>query len=158
MQEPQTRKRGLRYICFRPPSSSRTASRRNPESRTPDPDSQAPAVLRMRLVGANPHAKVTGLDQLPGKSNYFIGNDPEKWRANVPNYANVKYADVYPGVDLVYYGNQGKLEYDFVVQLGADPGSIQLAINSDGQVGSRQKAAGSATEAAKPTAERQSAI
>ena len=103
----------------------------NPESRTPDPDSQAPAVLRMRLVGANPHAKVTGLDQLPGKSNYFIGNDPEKWRANVPNYANVKYADVYPGVDLVYYGNQGKLEYDFVVQPGADPRSIRLAINLD---------------------------
>jgi hypothetical protein len=112
----------------------------------------------MKLVDANAQAKVSGLEELPGKSNYFIGNDPKKWRTNVPNYAKVNYANVYPGVDLVYYGNQGKLEYDFVVQPGADPGSIQLAINSDGQVGSRQKAAGSATEAAKPTAERQSAI
>jgi hypothetical protein len=91
----------------------------------------------MRLVGANERAKVTGLEELPGKSNYFIGNDPKKWRTNMLNYAKVKYANVYPGVDLVYYGNQGKLEYDFVVQPGADPRSIQLAIVSDEQVGSR---------------------
>ena len=71
------------------------------------------AVLRMRLVGANARAKVTGLEELPGKSSYFIGNDPEKWRTNVPNYARVEYANVYPGVDLVYYGNQRQLEYDF---------------------------------------------
>jgi hypothetical protein len=76
------------------------------------------AVLRMKLVGANSHAKVSGLEELPGKSNYFIGNDPKKWRTNVPNYAKVKYANVYPAVDLVYYGNQGKLEYDFVVSPG----------------------------------------
>ena len=61
---------------------------------TPDPESQAPAVLRMKLVGANPQAKVMGLEELPGKSNYFIGNDPNKWRTNVPNYAKVKYAKV----------------------------------------------------------------
>jgi hypothetical protein len=85
------------------------------EARIPDRESRAPAVLRMKLVGANPHAKVSGLEELPGKTNYFIGNDPKKWRTNVPNYARVKYANVYPGVDLVYYGNQGKLEYDFVV-------------------------------------------
>jgi hypothetical protein len=100
----------------------------------------------MKLVGANPQAKARGLEELPGKSNYFIGNDPKKWRTNVANYAKVKYANVYPGVDLVYYGNQGKLEYDFVAQPGADPRSIQLTITSDGQVGSRQKAAGSETD------------
>ena len=88
------------------------------------------ALLRMKLVGANPNPKIVGMDELPGKSNYFIGNDPKKWRTNVPNYAKVKYANVYPGVDLVYYGNQGQLEYDFVVQPGADPNSIQLAIDS----------------------------
>jgi hypothetical protein len=82
----------------------------------------------MKLVGANPRAKVTGLDQLPGKSNYFIGNDPKKWRTNVPNYAKVRYANVYPGVDLVYYGNQGQLEYDFVVQPGSDPRQIALDV------------------------------
>ena len=125
---------------------------------TPDPESQAPAVLRMKLVGANPQAKVTGLDELPGKSNYFIGNDPKKWRTNVPNYAKVKYANMYPGVDLVYYGNQGQMEYDFVVQPGADPHSIQLAIVSDGQVGSRQKAVGSAMEAQDPAPAGQSTI
>ena len=88
------------------------------------------AVLRMRLVGANARARVTGLEELPGKSNYFIGNDPRKWRTNVPNYARVKYANVYPGVDLVYYGNQRQLEYDFVVQTGADPRQIGLAVKS----------------------------
>jgi hypothetical protein len=116
------------------------------ESRVPSPEPPSPAVLRMKLVGANPHAKVSGLEELLGKSNYFIGNDPKKWRTNVPNYAKVKYASVYPAVDLVYYGNQGKLEYDFVVQPGADPESIQLAIVSDEQVGSQQKAVGSETD------------
>jgi hypothetical protein len=101
------------------------------------------ALLQMRLVGANPNPKIVGLDELAGKSNYFIGKDPKKWRTNVSNYAKVKYANVYPGVDLVYYGNQGRLEYDFVIQPGADPHSIQLDIDSDGQVGSQQKAVGS---------------
>ena len=97
----------------------------------PSPESLAPAVLRMKLVGANPQAKVTGLEELPGKSNYFMGNDPKKWRTNVPNYAKVKYAKVYPGVDLVYYGNQGNLEYDFVVSPGANPGRIVLELQTD---------------------------
>ena len=92
------------------------------------PSAEAPAVVRMKLVGANGAAKVTGLGELPGKSNYFIGNDPEKWRTNVPNYAKVKYTGVYPGVDLVYYGNQRQLEYDFVVQPGADPRQIALQL------------------------------
>ena len=93
-------------------------------------NSQRPsaAVLRMKLEGANAAAKVTGLQELPGKSNYFIGHDPKKWRTNVPNYARVKYADIYPGVDLVYYGNQRQLEYDFVVQPGADPQQVAFQI------------------------------
>ena len=90
---------------------------------------ESSAVLRMRLVGANTSAAVTGAEELPGKSNYFIGNDPKKWRTNVPNYAKVKYQNVYPGVDLVYYGNQGgQLEYDFVVAPGADPSVIALDV------------------------------
>lgn len=93
----------------------------------------------MKLVGANSNATVAGADELPGKANYFIGNDPKKWRTNVPAYAKVKYQDVYPGVDLVYYGNQGQLEYDFVVAPGADPRAIRLALDSSG---SRQKAVG----------------
>jgi len=83
-------------------------------------------VLRMQLVGANAAPQMVGLEELPGKVNYFLGNDPAKWRANVPTYAKVKYQDVYLGVDLVYYGNQGQLEYDFVIAPGADPAVIRL--------------------------------
>ena len=84
------------------------------------------AVLRMQFIGANPQLQVAGLEELPGKVNYFIGNDPTQWRTNVPLYAKVRYEAVYPGVDLVYYGNQGQLEYDFVVAPGADPAVIKL--------------------------------
>src|SRR5208282_2028105 len=67
--------------------------------------------LRMKLIGANPNAAVTGNAELPGKANYFIGNDPSKWVTNALTYAKVRYRDVYPGIDLVYYGTQeGKLE------------------------------------------------
>ncbi|HEY6293124.1 MAG TPA: choice-of-anchor D domain-containing protein [Terriglobia bacterium] len=89
------------------------------------------AILRMRLVGANPGAAVKGTDELSGKANYFIGNDPRKWRTSVPTYAKVRYEGVYPGVDLVYYGNQGQLEYDFVVSPGADPSVIALDVGAD---------------------------
>src|SRR5258706_9365591 len=82
--------------------------------------------LRMSLVGAARKPLVSGIDELPGKANYFIGKDPSKWRRNVPTYAKVHYRDVYPGVDLVYYGNQRQLEYDFVVAPGADPKKIVL--------------------------------
>lgn len=98
-------------------------------SPAPSPQHPAPAVLRMKLVGANSAAKVVGTDELPGKSNYCLGKDPKKWRTDVANYAKVRYKDVYPGVDLVYYGNQGKLEHDFVVSPGANPATIKLAID-----------------------------
>jgi hypothetical protein len=88
----------------------------------PNPD----AVVRMSLAGAAPKPRITGLEELPGKANYFIGNDPAKWQTNVPTYAKVQYRDVYPGIDLVYYGNQRQLEYDFVVAPGADPQRIVL--------------------------------
>ena len=93
---------------------------------TPNSESRTSAILRMKLVGSNPGPKISGLEQLPGTSNYFIGNDPKKWRTAVLNYAKVRYQDVYPGVSLVYYGNQHQLEYDFVVAPGADPRAIKL--------------------------------
>ncbi len=80
----------------------------------------------MRLVGGNAKGHVVGLDELPGHSNYFIGNDPKKWRSNVPSYRQVKFEGVYPGIDLVYYGNHRQLEYDFVVAPGADPTQVKL--------------------------------
>jgi hypothetical protein len=85
--------------------------------------------LRLRLIGGNKAAEVNGLDPLPTTANYFIGDDPACWRANVPNYAKVEYRDVYPGVNQVYYGNQGQLEYDFVVAPGANPGRIRLTFD-----------------------------
>jgi hypothetical protein len=86
----------------------------------------APAVVRMALVGARADPLVIGLDELPGKANYFAGSDPAKWRTRVPTYARVRYRHVYPGIDLVYYGNQRQLEYDFVLAPGADPRRIVL--------------------------------
>ncbi|HEV7394948.1 MAG TPA: SBBP repeat-containing protein [Pyrinomonadaceae bacterium] len=91
-------------------------------------------VLRIALVGANQEATVAGIDQLPGKSNYFIGNDPKKWQINVPTFARVSYQNIYHGVDLVYYGNQRQLENDFVVAPGADPNVIDLAFDGSRKV------------------------
>ncbi|HXG11573.1 MAG TPA: SBBP repeat-containing protein [Gemmataceae bacterium] len=85
-------------------------------------------VLRMQFVGANPHPTVTGLDPLPGRVHYFRGNDPQHWQTDIPRYRRVSYEELYPGVDLVFYGSrQQQLEYDFVVAPGADPGVVQLA-------------------------------
>jgi len=86
-------------------------------------------VIRMRLDGANAIARVSGAELLPGKSNYFIGNDPSKWHRGIPQFARVNYESVYPGVDLTYYGNQGQLEYDFRVAPGADPNQIALSFD-----------------------------
>ena len=91
----------------------------------------AAGVVRMKLVGANPKAEASGAERTGGVSNYFIGNDPKKWRANVPVYAKVRYASVYPGVDLVYYGNQRRLEYDFHLAPGANPNAIRLAFSGN---------------------------
>jgi hypothetical protein len=85
-------------------------------------------VVRMKLRGANCSAVISGLDQLAGRANYFINNDSKKWRANIPTYSSVKYEQVYPGVDLVYYGNQRQLEYDFILAPGADPRAIALTV------------------------------
>jgi hypothetical protein len=101
----------------------------------------APAVVRMKLLGGNPTPRIDGLEELPGKANYFIGNDPKQWRTNVPTYAKVGVGGVYPGVDLVYYGKQ-QLEHDFIVAPGADPSSItigfdgqdKLALDSEGNL------------------------
>jgi len=84
------------------------------------------SVVRMKMLGAEPRPAIAGVDELPGRVNHFIGSDPARWRARVRTYARVRYDDVYPGIDLVYYGNRGHLEYDFVVRAGADPARIVL--------------------------------
>src|SRR5437588_8325444 len=109
-------------------SSTKSTERKSP-TRNLKPSNPQSAVLRMKLVGADSAPQVEGLDLLPGQSNYLIGNDPKQWRTNVHNYARVQYRDVYPGVSLVYYGNQQKLEYDFVVAPGANPYSIKIGFD-----------------------------
>jgi hypothetical protein len=90
------------------------------------PDRPTPEVLRTRLVGANAAPNVRADAELRGRVNYFIGNDPACWRTNVPTFGRVRLAEVYPGIDLVYYGNEGQLEYDFVLAPGANPNQIAM--------------------------------
>src|SRR5437773_487076 len=112
-------------VLTKPNPDAKRDARRTPERRGTQPRG-TPVVVRMSLVGAAPKPLVSGLDELPGKANYLIGKDPAKWRTNVPTYAKVHYRAVYPGIDLVYYGNQRQLEYDFMVAPGADPNRIVL--------------------------------
>ncbi len=94
------------------------------------PASTPPSVLRLRLLGANPQPRTAGEAPLPGKSHYFMGSDPKRWRTNVPQFAKVRHHQVYPGIDLVYYGNQeGRLEYDFELAPSANPEQIRLAFS-----------------------------
>src|SRR5258706_3126423 len=88
-------------------------------------DTASQSLLQFHFAGASSHPQVVGLNELPGKTNYFLGNDPHQWLTNVPTYARVLYRNVYPGVDVVYYGNQGKLEYDFALAPGANPHTIE---------------------------------
>jgi hypothetical protein len=86
-------------------------------------------IVRMKLDGANPAASVEGLDQFAGRTNYFSGSDTAQWHTDIPSYARVRYAQVYPGIDMIYYGSQRQLEYDFVVAPGSDPNVIQIVFN-----------------------------
>ncbi len=94
-----------------------------------------PGVVRMQILGANPDAQVIGQEPLPGKVNYLLGNDPARWHTNIATYRQVVYNQVYPGINLVYYGNQQQLEYDFRVAPGADPGVIALHFAGADRVG-----------------------
>jgi hypothetical protein len=85
-------------------------------------------VLRVEFSGGNPAPRAEGEWPLPGRSNYLIGNDPQKWLTGVPHYARVRYQEVFPGVDLLYYAKDQQLEYDFIIRPGTDPGSIRMAV------------------------------
>jgi hypothetical protein len=98
----------------------------------------APAidVLQMRFVGASPSVQAVGLDRLPGTVNYLIGANPNQWHTDIPTFSSVELKGVYPGIDLVDYGNAdtGQLEYDWLVAPGADPGAIRLAFQGADEV------------------------
>lgn len=114
--------RGSGYSLFLTSNEAILASQKSsPVGKTPESDT-----LRMKIVGANRQAKVSGENLLSGKTNYLIGSDQDKWKTDIANFGRVRYADVYEGIDLVYYGNGGQLEYDFVVDPGASLSKIGL--------------------------------
>ncbi|HKP93215.1 MAG TPA: SBBP repeat-containing protein [Chthoniobacterales bacterium] len=92
------------------------------------------AVLHMQVIGGNGDVEPEGVTELEGKVNYFIGSDPKQWRQNIPTYGRVRYREVYRGIDLVYYGNQRQLEYDFIVAPGRNPGAIHLGFDGADKV------------------------
>jgi hypothetical protein len=128
--------RGQSYTLFLTPTEVVFAltpaivdSKRSGNARESDVPQPSRAIMRMQLVDSAPDPQVQGLDELPGKIHYFRGNDSTQWHTNVRTYKRVRYASVYPGVDLVYYGQSRQLEYDFIVAPGADPNVIRLAFN-----------------------------
>lgn len=100
----------------------------NASSATHKPSTVKRASIRFQLIGSAPNPQVVGENQQPGVVNYFIGNDPAQWHRNVPTYGQIRYKNVYPGIDLIYYGNHQQLEYDFAVGPKADPRQIKFAI------------------------------
>lgn len=120
---------GLGYGVFLTEDGATLSLLAGNDSGTKEKDSRAGLrveTLRMKLAGSNPHALVSGISPLPGKSNYLIGNNPALWHRNVPQFSRVRYENVYPGIDLVFYGNQGQMEYDFQVAPGSDPAQAEL--------------------------------
>lgn len=91
--------------------------------------SENASVLHMKLKGANKKSHIVGIEPLSGKLNYILGNDPTQWHTNITTYSKVKYENIYPGIDLIFYSSNGKLEYDFIVSPGADPNQIRVAFN-----------------------------
>jgi Abnormal spindle-like microcephaly-assoc'd, ASPM-SPD-2-Hydin/Beta-propeller repeat len=124
-----------------PTHNAQSTGRRQPVA--PTVTNKAPrTTMVFKLVGAKANPEVVGENLMPTKLNYFIGNDRTKWRKNVATYGQVRYKNVYPGIDLVYYGNQHQMEYDFDVAPGADASKIQfdiqgadnLSINTNGDL------------------------
>ena len=122
--------RGNGYSVFLTPTEAVLSLRHTPKQASAAKASAKSQtnILRLQLVGSNPSTQVKGLQQLPGKSNYLTSKDSSKWHTNIAQYAKVQYQAVYPGIDLVYYGNQGRLEYDFNVAPGAKPENIKFRV------------------------------
>jgi len=87
------------------------------------------SVLRLKWIGANPHPQMVAENPLPGKINYLVGRDPARWHTNLPTYARVRYRDLFPGIDAVFYGTEGEIEYDLVLSPGTSPRNISFALD-----------------------------
>jgi uncharacterized repeat protein (TIGR01451 family) len=122
--------RGRGYALFLAPDEAVLAlqqAERQPASQRSA--GQQAAVLRMKFVGGNPTPQIVGEGAAPGHINYLVGNDATRWRTGVPTYAQVVYRELYPGIDLIYYGNQQQLEYDFRLAPGSRPETIKLSFD-----------------------------
>jgi len=105
-------------------------------------DSMESIAIKASFIDANPNPKMFGSEMMEYKCNYFIGNDPDQWHTDVPNYRAVIYEEIYTGIDLKYYGNGRHMEYDFIVSPGADPsqiaiqyeGALSLSVNAGGEL------------------------
>lgn len=98
------------------------------------PGAGSPRQAAISMLNANRAAAIEGVDPLPSRGNYFLGNRKENWHAGVSQFGRVRYQGVYPGIDVVYYGNQSQLEYDFILHPGADPGRIRVKFDSAGHL------------------------
>ncbi len=105
------------------------SNRQAHDSRDSGSSSQRWGTLGLRFLGGNASSSLSGEDELPGKVNYFKGSEPAKWRTNVVTYAKVRYEEVYPGIDVVFYGNGRQLEFDCVVAPGVDPSVIAFSLD-----------------------------
>jgi Beta-propeller repeat len=126
-----TRSQGFGLLLT--PTEALLTLSRNAESRpatAPARVKQVSTTVHLKFCGANPRSPAIGQDKLEKKSNYLLGHDPRQWRTNIENYARVRFGDVYPGIDLVYHGNQRQVEYDFIVAPGSDPSSIMVEMAS----------------------------
>ncbi len=121
--------RGPGYSLFLTPQEAVLSLTKFPQTNKNASQASKPtnSVLRMEFVGANADSNIMGSDRLTGKSRYYRGNNPKQWRSDVSQFKAVQYSQVYKGVDLVFYGNQTQLEYDFIVAPGTDPNIIQLS-------------------------------
>jgi hypothetical protein len=134
------------------PSTQPTPTGLNPQSKVPSllhspesvgdfsrisakPSPGSTEAVDLKLLGANPKAQIVTAEKLPGHTSYFLGNNPRHWHTNIPNYARLRYRDIYPGIDLAYYGRQGQLENDFVVRPESDPNLIRLGLEGAESIG-----------------------
>ena len=118
---------GRHEVVFPLPSQTQSSvwfSRLLGTSPSDSAPSAQPAAVRLQFVGADPDTRVVGQEQLPGVVNYFLGNDPAKWKTNVPTFGRLAYEELYPGIDLVYNGGDGVLKGTYLVAPGANPGNI----------------------------------
>jgi hypothetical protein len=93
-----------------------------------------PVTIRLSPVGGASHPRIVATGRRPGIVNYFIGNDPKRWHTDIPTFSRVVYQNVYPGIDLTFYGRGGQLEYDWLIHPHANPAAIAMTIGGAGSV------------------------